>query len=129
MQPASQNSLQQPPSNLGRLGESYAVSYLSRHHFVILARNFRAGHGEIDIVANDHDTLVFVEVKTRSTLSFGSPQSAVTPMKLREIIKTAQYYMLTHPGKPMQVRIDVIAILVDADTGSVRSLEHIPNVS
>lgn len=129
MQPASQKPPQSPPSNLGRLGESYAVSYLSRKHFIILERNFRAGYGEIDIVAMDHGSLVFVEVKTRSTLNFGSPQSAVTPMKLREIIKTAQYYMLTHPGKPKQIRIDVVAILMDAGSGSVRSLEHIPNVS
>lgn len=129
MQPASQKPPQQPPSNLGRFGESYAVSYLSRKHFVILERNFRAGYGEIDIIAYDADTLVFVEVKTRTSLTFGSPKAAVTPMKLREIIKTAQYYMLTHPAKPKQIRVDVIAILMDAGSGSVRSLEHIPNVS
>lgn len=129
MQPASQKPPRQPPSNLGVLGESYAVSYLSRKHFVILERNFRGRYGEIDIIAKDRDTLVFIEVKTRSTLIYGSPQSAVTPMKLCDIVKTAQYYMLTYPEKPKQIRIDVIAILMDAGSGSVRSLEYIPNVS
>lgn len=116
-------------SKLGILGEKFAASYLLKHGFRILERNFKARYGEIDIVAKDHDTVVFVEVKTRSGNVYGSPEDAVTPRKLREVIQTAQYYQLTRNLQSVSMRIDVVAIVLDPFTFDVRYFKHIPNVT
>lgn len=97
----------------GQLGEDYAVKLLKRKGYKILERNFRAKFGEIDIVAKDGDTLVFVEVKTRWSKKFGLPEEAVTPKKLSKIKRTGEYYSLTHPTLPKKLRIDVVALEVE----------------
>lgn len=94
----------------GKKGESLAISYLKSLGFKIIERNFKKKYGEIDIVALDKDTLVFVEVKTRWSQKFGSPEEAVTPRKLRSVIKSAHYYKLLHPELPEAMRIDVVAV-------------------
>ena len=115
--------------SVGKRGEQIASEYLVRHGYKILDRNFKARYGELDIIALDKNILVFVEVKTRINESFGTPAEAVTPRKLREVIQTAQYYKILHPEFPDAIRIDVIGILLDLDTMSTKSLEHIPNVT
>src|SRR5882724_1834526 len=97
----------------GKLGEDLAVSYLIKHGYQIIEQNFRIRGGEIDIVALEKDTLVFVEVKTRSSAEFGSPLEAITYWKLKSLIKTAQFYKLKHPKLPDAMRIDAVAILLD----------------
>lgn len=99
----------------GRLGEDAAVKLLTREGYKILTRNFRSRQGEIDIVAQDQDVLVFVEVKTRWNKKFGYPEEAVTPQKLWSIERTGQYYKLTHPNIPDLLRIDVIAVEVEGN--------------
>ena len=74
---------------LGLRGEEIACAYLKGQKFTIVERNFRCKGGELDIIARDGKTLVFVEVKARRTLSFGPPQMAVTPFKQRQISKAA----------------------------------------
>lgn len=118
-----------PQSNIGHLGESFAVSYLQKKSYAILSRNYRGGKGELDIVAVDHGTLVFIEVKTRTSTSYGSPKEAVTKRKIDEVIRAGQYFSRQHPRAPKRLRIDVIAITVDADSRVVRSLEHVVNVT
>lgn len=119
---------QRQRSNTGSYGENLAVSYLLTQHFRIVERNFKASYGEIDIVARDGETLVFVEVKTRTTKAYGSPLEAVTPRKLREVVQAAHYYRLRHPSR-LGMRIDVIGIELDAETNSLRSLRHVRNVT
>lgn len=118
-----------PQSNIGLLGESLAVSYLQKKSSIILARNYRGGKGEIDIVALDRGTLVFVEVKTRTSEHYGSPKEAVTKRKIAEIIRTGQYYCQKYPDMPRSLRIDVIAVLLDPVTHAMIALEHISNVT
>ncbi len=118
-----------PQSNIGLLGESLAVSYLQKKSYIILARNYRGGKGELDIVAVDRGTLVFVEVKTRTSAYYGSPKEAVTKRKIDEIIRTGHYFIGQHPQLPKKLRIDVIAIMLSADSHAVRSLEHVINVT
>ena len=96
--------------SVGKIGEDLASKYLRTHGYQIIARNFKARYGEIDIVAIDHKVVVFVEVKTRIDESFGTPEEAVTPRKLREVIQTAEYFMVAHPELPSAMRIDVIGI-------------------
>jgi len=114
--------------DLGARGEKLAASLLRQKGYKILERNFRCRLGEIDIVAQDGDTLVFVEVKTRWSEKFGPPEEAVTARKLRSIEKTGQYFRLLHPGLPEAERIDVVAIELDG-AGKVTREELIKNAT
>lgn len=129
LQPQQPN-LRLTRQELGKAGEDYASRYLQSNGFVILDRNFKARYGEIDIVALSRSPkiLVFVEVKTRVGRDFGLPEESVTPRKLREIIKTAQYYVLKHPGVPDAQRIDVIGIEYD-EKNTMIYFNHIQNVT
>lgn len=123
-------NLHRPSNNqsLGFYGEDLATAFLRKKRFRILKRNFKARYGEIDIIAIDRDTLVFVEVKTRIGREYGLPEESVTPRKIRELKKTAEYYKLKHPELPELLRLDVVAIELDEDR-KLLSLRHIPNAS
>ena len=115
------------------LGEDKACRYLQKNGYKIIERNFRKGYGEIDIIAIDSSDskekiLVFVEVKTRTSNSFGSPLEAITYWKLKTLIKTAQFYKMTHPKLPDGLRIDAISVVL-SDQKLVENLEHIKNIS
>lgn len=110
---------------LGQTGEELAAAYLQRAGYKILVRNYRQKCGEIDIIANDKGTLVFVEVKTRNNMSFGSPFSAVTEKKQRQIGRVAQDYLSRHNLFDRAARFDVISILMDRDQPPV--IELLPN--
>ena len=114
--------------NLGRFGESLASSFLEQEGYIILVTNFKARYGEIDIIAQDHDVLVFIEVKTRIGEKFGKPEEAVVPRKLHEVIKTSQYYCMLHPELPQTLRIDLVAIAL-TDNKAVKYLKHIKNIT
>jgi putative endonuclease len=108
---------------LGERGEAIAVAYLKGQRFTIVARNFRCKSGEVDIIARDGKTFVFVEVKARRTLSFGSPQAAVTPFKQRQISKAALTWLANNRLHEASARFDVIAILLREH--EVPAIEHI----
>lgn len=109
---------------LGSWGEDRAVAYLKRCGLTILERNFRTPVGEVDIIARYGKVLVFAEVKTRRSARFGSPLEAVGPVKQRQIIRAAQWYLTRHGGK-LQPRFDVIAVVPGA--GDSAAIEHVPN--
>ncbi|MCL5438970.1 MAG: YraN family protein [Patescibacteria group bacterium] len=110
------------------LGEDLAAKHLIKNGYKIVERNFRKGYGELDIIAIDKNVLVFIEVKTRKSMNFGGPFEAITPYKLRTLVKTAEYYKWSHKNLPDQMRIDAIGITLDAG-GSIMELEHIKNIS
>ena len=110
---------------LGERGEEIAAAYLKGRKFTIVERNFRCKAGEVDIIAREGKTLVFVEVKTRRNLSFGPPQSALTPFKQRQISKAALTWLARKKLFDASARFDVIAILLpDHD---VPVIDHIRN--
>ena len=115
-----------------KLGEDIACEYLKKIGFKIIERNFRKGYGEIDIIAieqtKDGKILVFVEVKTRTSNYFGTPLEAITYWKLKEIIKTAQFYKLIHPNLPDSLRIDAVAVKL-LHTNEVQSVELTKNIT
>lgn len=119
-----------PPAHLklGRIGEDIAVKYLKRKGFKILDRNFKKHYGELDIVALEKDTLVFVEVKTRLGSSHGLPEEALTPWKIREITKTGLYFKMIHPELPESLRIDAVAIDTDEKFNPV-DIRYYPNIT
>ena len=97
-------------TNLGKSAEDLACKLLDQNGYKIIERNFRSRFGEIDIIAEFDNNLIFVEVKARWSLKFGSPEEAVTKQKIYKIIKTAQYYSLTHPKLSKNLRIEVVAL-------------------
>jgi putative endonuclease len=106
---------------LGTRGEEIAVSFLKKKGFKIVARNYRTVFGEIDIIAIDRDSIVFIEVKTRSDKTYGHPFEAVTRRKKEKIGKVALAYMKSQKGE-LPSRFDVLSISVE--NGNER-VEHI----
>jgi putative endonuclease len=94
---------------LGRWGEQLAVDALHARGLEVIARNWRRPEGEIDIVARDGRTVVFCEVKTRSSANCGVPVEAVTPRKAQRLRKLALLWLAEHPGAA-DVRFDVVSI-------------------
>ena len=109
-------------------GEDKACEYLQKFGYKIIERNFRKRYGEIDIVAICKDTLVFVEVKTRTSNQFGSLLESINYWKLKSLIKTAQYYRMIHPKLPDSLRIDAVSVILSHDN-KVQSIELSKNIS
>ena len=95
---------------MGKSGEDLAVAELERRGYAILARRYRTDRGEIDIVAQDGETLVFVEVKARATAEFGTAAEAVTRRKQLQVIAMARVYLTFERVKDVPCRFDVVAI-------------------
>lgn len=103
---------------LGKIGEDLAADYLQGCGYVILGRNWRSARVELDIIARDKNTLVFCEVKTRRSISYGYPSEAITALKLAHI-RTAALHWLTHNRKKYSgVRFDVVSVLYGHDEKS-----------
>lgn len=94
----------------GQESESIAVRHLKKNGYKILEQNYRNKIGEIDIVARDGRTLVFVEVKARRSRGYGSPKWAVTPKKQRKISMVALYYLKETRQQNVKARFDVVAV-------------------
>lgn len=109
---------------LGNRGENIAAEYLQNKGYQILCRNYRCAIGEIDIIASQQNTVVFVEVKTRSSLRFGRPGEAVDYRKQHKIIRTAQWYCQGNNLRGKTCRFDVVEVLPGiAGQMSVRHLK------
>lgn len=112
-------------SERGRRGEELAAAYLTRHGYRIIQQNYRVSCGEVDIIAYDKDTLVFVEVKTRTGAGFGAPAEAVTYRKRQQISKTALVYLSQQRLLNGPARFDVVAVLLI--NGAVPHIELFKN--
>ncbi len=112
---------------LGEKGEELAAELLTEKGFEILERNYRFGHGEIDIIAKDPNDgyTVFVEVKARQNLEYGEPEFAITKSKQRQIKKIAELYLYDKGITEIDCRFDVVAILF---RGKIRPIvNHLEN--
>lgn len=101
-----------PSQQLGSCGEQLAVQRILQDGYCILLRNFRCRYGEIDIIAEHEGDLVFLEVKTRRGVAYGIPEEAVTPLKVRRMLRAIAYYLSTHEAlySERSWRIDVVAV-------------------
>ncbi len=100
-------------SSIGNLAENFAVQELSKLNYQVITRNYHCPYGEIDIIAQDKDTLVFVEVKARSSAIFGSPLEAVNISKISKISQTGEHFINNYKGTlPIKNRIDVFAVYI-----------------
>ena len=95
---------------LGAAGERAAEKFLRRQRYTIVERNYRCPSGEVDLIALDHSTVVFVEVKTRTQPGFGSPLEAVDPRKQRQIRRAAQHYLVEKRLHDRDARFDVVGV-------------------
>jgi putative endonuclease len=109
---------------LGAFGERLAAAHLAAKGYRILARNFRCREGEIDIVTQDGETLVFVEVRTRRGDALGGPAESVTASKEARLVAAATAYVQTLPQPPADQRIDVVAVQLSPG-GRLLSIDHI----
>ena len=100
-------------SVLGQVGEKHAARFLRRHGYRIVKRNYRCTTGEIDLIALDGATIVFVEVKTRSSREHADPQDAVTPGKQRRLTRGAKAFLAQTHSSERACRFDVVAITLD----------------
>jgi putative endonuclease len=96
--------------SLGREGEEIARKYLEKRGYKIVGANYRTRYGEIDLIARDGATLVFIEVKTRTHEKFGAPHEALTPRKCHNIGRVALDYLLRHGGPEQAARFDVVSV-------------------
>ena len=95
----------------GQKGERLAQNYLKRHRYQIIASNWRFKRAEIDIITEKNGILIFVEVKTRTNTSFGTPEKFISEQKMDFILEAASQYMLS-TGYNGEVRFDVIAVIL-----------------
>ena len=98
---------------VGNLGESFAVEYLKNNGLKIIETNYRCPFGEIDIVAQDGDCIVFTEVRTKTGSGFGTPEESVTAAKKKHLTETAYTYLEEKDKQQADWRIDFIAVELD----------------
>jgi putative endonuclease len=113
-------------SSLGSYGERVAAQRLVEQGMVLLDRNWRCDLGEVDLVLREGDVLVFCEVKTRSSSTYGHPLEAVTPAKGARLRRLAARWLEEHSVHPRHVRIDLVGVLL-AERGAAE-VEHVRGV-
>lgn len=111
-------------NDLGNRGETIACTHLQKNGYRILERNWRFERAEIDIIAEDTDFLIIVEVKTRSTDFFGVPEEFVDIRKQNLLIRAAEAY-IERTGSEMEVRFDIISIILDPSRPGHQRIQHI----
>ena len=108
----------------GEKGEALAVRRLRKAGYKIIETNYHTRLGEIDIIAKDKDTIVFVEVKSRRSVHFGDPKHAVTPQKQRKISMVALYYLKTTGQTTARARFDVVTVISNRDQPQVDIIKN-----
>ncbi len=112
----------------GNYGEDLACKFLKENGYTIIERNYRIRGGEIDIVAKEGDSLVFVEVKTRFSRDFGPPVESMTPWKIKALLKTARFYVQKIDWGEREYRLDFVGVDF-ADSRDNPKIELIKNIT
>lgn len=102
---------------LGRSGEDVAIEYLKKKKYRIIDKGFRFLRGEIDIIAYERKTLVFVEVKTRKNTRYSEPEESITPAKRKQLRRVAQGYLILNNIQEVECRFDVLSLTFDEIEG------------
>jgi putative endonuclease len=113
-------------AGVGRRAEDLAVAVLERAGLRIVERNWRHPEGELDIVADDGGTCVFVEVRSRTGDEMGHPLESITPRKRAQIIRASRLYLDAHPTPASAYRFDVVAVTFSPDERVAPEIIHIP---
>lgn len=113
-----------PGKELGRQGEELAAAYLARAGYRIVARNYRSRLGELDLIAEEKGTMVFVEVKTRRDGAAVGPFEAVTAAKRRQMARVATEYLVRHGGSDRPARFDVVAVTLAGNEPRIELMKN-----
>jgi putative endonuclease len=108
----------------GSRGEKLAAEHLERNGYRIIERNYRFDRGEIDLIAEDGDELVFIEVKSRRSDAFGPPEDAITPQKQEQIKRVAEGYLFERQIEERACRFDVVAITFNHGKADIRVIRN-----
>lgn len=111
---------------MGKWGETIAEDFLTQRGMRLIARNVRTQYGELDLVMLDDEQTVFVEVKTRTSLSFGYPEISVTDKKADHILRSAEDFIQKHTEVPDAWRVDVVAVIGYPESANIQ-VEWFPN--
>lgn len=115
-----------PKHRLGRRGERAAAKYLKRHRYRVLLRNYRCPAGEIDLICSQGDTLVFVEVKTRSHDEAQDPQEGFRKVQWRRVENAARFFLMRGPLQARPARFDLVTVVWPP--GGEPTIEHFEDV-
>ena len=107
----------------GQLGERLAQDFLKERGYQIVETNYRSPDGEVDIIVSQKGVLVFVEVRTKSSHMFGTPEESVNRRKKQKLIAVSQHYLQNHEPQPPSWRIDFVAVELD-NRGKLNRIEH-----
>lgn len=110
-------------NDIGKKGEKLAKEYLEQNNYKILTTNFYCRQGEIDIIANKEDTVIFVEVKTRSNNAYGKPAEAITEKKKIRMLKAINYYLYKYDVREY-VRIDAIEVSFKENKWNINHIKN-----
>lgn len=110
-------------NELGKKGEQLAVDFLLKNGYKIIERNYRFDKAEVDVIARKKDVLAIVEVKTRSTSNFGSPEEFVTPKQMQRLVKAVDEYVVVN-DLDVEVRFDIVAIVKENKGFKIDYLEN-----
>jgi putative endonuclease len=116
---------------VGRRGEQLACEYLEKQGYEVLAKNVRTPYGEIDLITSlsedkQETSIIFIEVKTRTTQSFGNPEDAISLRKKGHILASIEYFLQEHPELDKDWRIDVISIYLNKISENIE-IKHFIN--
>ena len=113
---------------IGKVGEIAAREYLEKLGYRIIHTNYRCPLGEIDIIAQDKDTVVIVEVRTKTGTAFGYPEESINQNKARRLRRLALHYLQSKHKRSVRCRIDLISVMCDKKKETVLRLNHIHNI-
>ncbi len=110
-------------NSFGELGERIAARWLEHHGYAVLARRWRSGHRDVDVIAERDGVVSFVEVKTRAAMEFGDPVEAVDARKQKSLVRSAREWLARDGNHARDYRFDVIGVLLRDGTVWVRHIE------
>lgn len=110
-------------NELGKKGEQLAVDFLLKNGYEIIERNYRFDKAEVDVIARKKDVLAIIEVKTRSTIDFGSPEEFVKPKQMQRLVKAVDEYVVVN-DLDVEVRFDIVAIVKENKGFKIDHLEN-----
>jgi putative endonuclease len=116
--------MQNERQQFGKKSENLAVWYLKKNGYKIIEQNYRTPLGEIDVIAKENKTIVFVEVKSRQSIRYGNPKWAVTPKKQRKISMVALQYLKSTRQMDARARFDVVAVTSNRDQPQIEIVKN-----
>ncbi|MGI6343687.1 MAG: YraN family protein [Bacillota bacterium] len=114
--------------SIGRVGEAEALRYLEQQGYRLVERNFYTRFSELDLICRQGGTLVFVEVKARTSHAFGTPEEAITPGKIRRLRQGIALYLAERQPRYSRIQLDAVAVDLAPGSLAVRDVRHYPNI-